>query len=58
MPEHFLDAHDFGAVLEQVRGKTVTQHVRARFPFPADFSEQVVDVVTESADGKRFAVFA
>ena len=49
VPEHFLDAHDFGAVLEQVRGKTVAQHVRTRFALPADFAEQVLDVVTERA---------
>ena len=23
VPEHFLDAHDFGAIFEQVRGETV-----------------------------------
>ena len=38
VPEHFLDAHDFGAVFEQVRCEAVAQHVRARFAFPADFA--------------------
>ena len=45
MSEHFLDAHYFGAVLEQVRGETVAQYVRACLAFPADFAEQVLDVV-------------
>ena len=58
MPEHFFDAHDFGAVFEQVRGKTVAQHVRACFPFPADFSEQVVNVVSQCADVIGLSVFA
>ena len=56
--EHFLDAHDFGAVFEQVRGKAVTKHVRARLAFPADIAEQVVDVVSERADAEWFAFFA
>ena len=58
VPEHFLDAHDFGAIFEQVRGEAMAQYVRACFPFPADFTEQVVDVVTECADGEWLAVFA
>ena len=47
MSEHFLDAHDFGAVFEQVRGEAVAQHMWARFALPADFAEQVVDVVSQ-----------
>ena len=58
MSEHFLDAHDFGAVLEQVRGETVAQYVRACLAFPADFPQQVVDVVAQCAESKRFAIFA
>ena len=47
MPEHFLDAHDFGAVLEQVRREAVAQHMRTRLALPADAAEQVVDVVPQ-----------
>lgn len=39
MPEHLFDAHDFGTVFEQVRGKTVAQHVRARLALPADLAQ-------------------
>ena len=45
MAEHLFYAHNFGAVFEQVRGETVPQHVRACLAFPADFAEQVLDVV-------------
>ena len=58
MSEHLLDAHNFGAVLEQVRGETVSQHVRARFSFPADFAKQMLDVVPECAQAERLSVFA
>ena len=56
--EHFFDAHDFGTVFEEVRCKTVAQHVRARFPFPANFAEQIVNVVAERADAVRLSVVA
>ena len=58
MPEHLLDAHNFGAVLEQVRGEAVPQHVRACLAFPADFAKQVLDVVSECAQAERLSVFA
>ena len=58
VPEHLFYAHDFGAVLEQVRGEAVAQYVRARFSLPADVAQQVVDVVSERAQSERFAVFA
>ena len=58
VPEHFLNAHDFGAVLEQVRREAVAQHMRARLALPADAAEQVVDVVPQRADGEWLAVFA
>jgi hypothetical protein len=41
-----------------VRGKTVAQHGRACFPFPADFSEQVVNVVSQCADVIGLSVLA
>ena len=58
MSEHLFYAHDFGTVLEQVRGEAVSQHVRARFSFPADFAKQVLDVVSECAQAERLSVFA
>ena len=58
VPEHFLDAHDFGTVLEQVRREAVSQHMRTRLALPADAAEQVVDVVPQRADGEGLAVFA
>ena len=57
VPEHFLDAHDFGAVLEQVCCEAVSQHMRTRLALPADAAEQVVDVVPQRADGEGLAVF-
>ena len=32
MSEHFLDAHDFGSVFEQVRREAVSQYVGLAFP--------------------------
>ena len=58
MSEHFLDAHDFGSVFEQVRREAVSQYVGACFPFPADAAEQVMDVVSQSSQSERLAVFA
>ena len=56
--EHLFYAHDFGTVFEQVRGEAVSQHVGACFPFPADAAEQVMDVVSQSSQSERLAVFA
>lgn len=58
MPEHLFYAHDFGAVFEQVCSKAMAEHVRARFTFPTDFAEQVLDVVSKRAQAERLAVFA
>ena len=48
MTEHLFDTHDFGTIFEQVRSEAVAQHVRRRLAFPADFAEQVLNVVSES----------
>ena len=58
MSEHLLDAHDFGTVFEQVRGKAVSQHVRACLALPSDFAQQIVDVVPQCAQPERLAVVA
>lgn len=45
VPQHFLDAHDFGSVFQKVGGETVSQYVRAGLAFPSDVTEQIVNVL-------------
>ena len=49
MAEHLFYAHDFGAVFQQVGGKAMAQYVGAGLAFPADFTQQVLDVVPKRA---------
>lgn len=56
--KHFLDAHDFCAIFQQMGGEAVAKNVWAGLALPTDGAEQVVDVVSQSSYAEWFAVVA